>query len=434
MYCELREGLALSGASTAVPTPASSDCSSRGPYAASLSSQPFAKARPVRTVLHRSEASQQQQQQQQQQQIADRDVAVSSTSGVGRKAISPTRSRTSRTATRGNSPLRSQPSEEASRNGGPAVVRSRSLGKSVGSRSSPQSPERAPSISPIRSGSPSAVQGSRQRSVSNARTQVSQLEQQLKVSESARADLEKQLREERECATADRAKLARLGARLSNLENTREVSARLLEDNRVLREQFEVQGQQMQDLRKEIEKLRGAAPPPTVVLSSSQERLLEENARLRQELQESQVMLAKYTDELNQIMPGVELILTQYQKDNQKGSLSEAMAAQLQQHVESQIDQREGGLYSASPSFYELPPAPFPTATSSQQSEPRTAHAVEASAPRERPAGKGARAPNARARSNGKNRHASLSPQPTYARAPPPALRSSCLRQGSRSR
>jgi hypothetical protein len=285
---------------------------------------------------------------------------------------------------------------------------------------------------------------------------MSRLEQQLKESERAREALEKQLREERECAIADRAKLARLASRLSNLESNREVSSRLLDDNRLLREQFEVQEQRIQDLTAEVEKLRGTAPLPTVVMNSSQERLLEENARLRLELQETQVMLAKYTDELNQIIPGVELILTQYQRDNPKGFVSETMAAQLHQIPELHIDELEG-LELSSSSVHELPPAPYPVANSSQQLEPRMAFAVEAersqntsgqscrsqNASGQQP-GKGGRSTNPRPRSNGKSsrhtslsphgRQSSLSPQLTYARAPPPALKSSNLRQGARCR
>lgn len=427
MYCKLREGAVLSGVSTALPTPASSDCSSRGPHAASMPNQQFVQIRPGRAAPNSSE-------------VVDYDMAVSSNSGAARKALSPPPSRASRTtSTRGGSPVRTKVSEDLARTGGASAFRSRSTGKSLGSRSSPQSPARSPDISPVRGGSPSAAQGSRQRSISLSRIQASQLEQQLKDSERARSDLEKQLQEERECASSDRAKLARLASRLSNLENSREVSSHLLEDNRVLREQLEVQAHQIQDLIEEIKKVREAAPPTKVVLSSSQERLTEENSRLRQELQESQVMLAKYTNELNQIMPGVELILTQYQKDSEKGPLAETMVAQLQHLGEKPFD-ADGG-YFETPSMHELPPAPLPVASSSQQTAPRVAsYAVDASELKDRPqpSQKGDREQKSRARSNGRpaSRHSSLSPQPKpkYARAPPPALKSGGSRQGSRLR
>merc|ERR1719498_1812015 len=160
-------------------------------------------------------------------------------------------------------------------------------------------------------------------SASTLAARTTLLEKELKDSQHARAELEQKLGEERSRAVADRAQLSRLAARIEQLESSREVNAALLEDNRFLRAELEAEKSTVQELTQKLEIARGEAPPPTVVLSSSQEELLAENAKLRDDLKQSQIMLAKYTEELTMIMPDVELILTQWKSDNPKGASSE---------------------------------------------------------------------------------------------------------------
>lgn len=296
--------------STALPTPASSECSSAfshhqcatiapqlsrtGP-ACSRSSKDMLQAQP-RTVSEDVELSK--------KGPAHNSVRTSSSSrGMSRSSSS-------------------KIVEEAS-------TRSRSNGKSR----QPLTPAKGKSdqIGPPRSLSPSGERSpvfprvSRTRascvppSVSALASQKLALEKELEESQSARAELEQKLEEESSRAMADRMQLARLASRIEQLESSREVNAALLEDSRFLRAELEAEKLQVEELTQQLELLKGEAPPPTVVLSSSQEGLLVENDKLRNELKQSQILLAKYTEELSMIMPDVELILTQWKADSVNG-------------------------------------------------------------------------------------------------------------------
>jgi len=233
----------------------------------------------------------------------------------------------------------SKPTEEPDKRSGASSMRSRSAAKGNSQRlrssgSQPRtpgkslSPVRPPrSVSPSGERSPAASHAARARgssvslSVSALTSHNALLERELQESHHARAELEQKLDEERNRSSADRAQLARLAARIEQLESSREVprsevNAALLDDNRFLRAELEAEKLTVQELTQKLESLRGEVPSPTVIFSSSQEKLLEENEKLRSDLKQSQVMLAKYTEELSMIMPDVELILTQWKADN----------------------------------------------------------------------------------------------------------------------
>jgi len=125
------------------------------------------------------------------------------------------------------------------------------------------------------------------------------LEQSMEESERARSALERELQEERARAAADREQLAKLVARLERLEDTGEANSRLRDDNELLRTELEGHKLQMQQMRTKLEFLQ--RDPPTVVFSTAHDQLCEENAQLRRELKESQVMLITYTQELSKI-------------------------------------------------------------------------------------------------------------------------------------
>lgn len=179
--------------------------------------------------------------------------------------------------------------------------------------------------------------------VASLTAQVAALELQLQDSEHAHAQLQRHNEDQRRAAMADRAQLARLGERIQNVEGNREANAALLEDNRFLRAELEAEKLQVQELSQQLELMKGRqACPPTVVFSSSHEQLMEENAKLRNDLQQSQMMLARYTEELSMIMPDVELILTQWKTETGTPALGSLGCGR------------------------ELPPAPRPVAASSQ--------------------------------------------------------------------
>jgi len=237
---------------------------------------------------------------------------------------------------------------------GQSSTRSRSQGKSTGSRSQPRTPVQGKSFSPVRTVSPGAERGaevsrnsrtrggmsatmSRNLSASTLSSRNTLLEKELKDSHNAHAELEQKLGEERSRAVADREQLAKLLCRIEQLESSREVNAALLEDNRFLRAELEAEKLEVQELNKQLECLRGETPPPTVVLSTAHQQLLQENAKLRSDLQQSQLMLAKYTEELQTIMPDVELILNQWKVDSHvKGP--DGAAAPLQRPAETGVD------------------------------------------------------------------------------------------------
>jgi len=181
------------------------------------------------------------------------------------------------------------------------------------------------------------------------------LEKELQDSQRARAELEQQLDEERIRAVAEHSQLGRLAARLEQLESSRNVHTALLEDNHFLRAELQAEKSQVQELARLLELMKGEAPPPTVVLSTSQAQLQEENEKLRHDLQQSQIMLARYTEELSMIMPDVELILTQWKSDNNEGGSSVSAPPAL-----------------VSSAGLELPAAPRPVAASSQQASVHT--------------------------------------------------------------
>jgi len=165
-------------------------------------------------------------------------------------------------------------------------------------------------------GGPRRGNGGPSTSTSTLSARITLLEKELQESHHARAELEQKLAEERRRSVADRDQLAGLLARIEQLEGSREVNAALMEDNRFLRAELEAEKLQVQESAKQLERLRGETPPPTVVLSTAHQQLLQENAKLRGDLQASQQMLAKYTEELQLIMPDVELILNQWKVDN----------------------------------------------------------------------------------------------------------------------
>lgn len=329
--------------STAVPTPASSDCSSAFSHASIAAASQWARAKSVRQLPHEHETSWARMSKDTVQPMAeDMEFLRKPTAPLNAVGIPSTAARPSPKAGE----------EVAKRSGvpGQSSTRSRSQGKSTGSRT----PVQGRGFSPVRTVSPGAEQraeaarnnrmrssGSttlaRNLSASTLASRNALLEKELKDSHHARAEVEQKLVEERGQAAADREQLAKLLTRIEQLESSREVNAALLEDNRFLRSELEAEKLQVQEVNKQLERVQGETQPPTVVLSTAHQQLLQENAKLRGDLQQSQSMLAKYTEELQTIMPDVELILNQWKGDTHvKGS--DGAAAPLQRPVETGAD------------------------------------------------------------------------------------------------
>jgi len=338
--------------STAVPTPASSDCSSAfsHPGVTAAASQ-WARGKPLRQLPNEHETSWGRMSKDTVQPMAeDMEYLRKRTAPVNAVGIG------SSTTAR-PSPKAGEEVEKRSAIPGQSSTRSRSQGKSTGSRSQPRTPVQGRGFSPVRTGSPGAEQRaevarnsrtrggisttlsttlSRSLSASALSSRNALLEKELKDSQHARAELEQKLVEERGRAMADREQLAKLLMRIEQLESSREVNAALLEDNRFLRSELEAEKLQVQEVHKQLERVQGETPP-TVVLSTAHQQLLQENAKLRGDLQQSQSMLAKYTEELQTIMPDVEMILNQWKGDSHlKGP--DGAVAPLHRPAETGVD------------------------------------------------------------------------------------------------
>lgn len=150
----------------------------------------------------------------------------------------------------------------------------------------------------------------------NLAAQNALLEQQVEESGRARAALERALSEERSRAAADREKLWSLSSRIEQLENTNGSHQVMIDENRELRAQLDLQKVQLEDFRSRAHQARAerggdvSPPPPSHCLPSPKEQVWEENERLRAELQKSKALLSRYTAELGEIMPGVQAMLS----------------------------------------------------------------------------------------------------------------------------
>lgn len=149
------------------------------------------------------------------------------------------------------------------------------------------------------------------------------LERHLEETIRERDKLQRTLDEERARAADDRAKIHVLAARIEQLESHNASRAQLLEDNKSLRNELEAHKVQLQELHAHIQLLRsqpsndGAAASASSSATgrcaasiTSHERILEENAHLRRDLQQSRAILARYTQELTEFMPGMQELLS----------------------------------------------------------------------------------------------------------------------------
>ncbi|CAE7039637.1 unnamed protein product [Symbiodinium natans] len=170
-----------------------------------------------------------------------------------------------------------------------------------------QSPARSPARS--RGNSPSSP---RLRSRKELEQHKVALEMQIEEANRSRLSLERMLTEERSRGAADRAKLAALGARIEQLEQSRgQTGPRVLQENRTLHTELEAQSQQIEVLRQQVQLLRDG--------HMAEPQLQEENLRLRRDLEHSRAMLSRYTDELATIMPGMQKVIQKFQGDLQPG-------------------------------------------------------------------------------------------------------------------
>lgn len=189
-----------------------------------------------------------------------------------------------------------------------------------------RSPGRSPSKrGPNRSNSPSTGAPGR-TSPATRRKEQELLEQkamlELQISDATRSQmlLQRMLDEERSRGAADRAKLAALGARIEQLERTRQSGPRLLEENQTLYTELEAQSQQIEILRQQVQLLRDGGREAFEVEEPS---LREENLRLRRDLELSRAMLSRYTEELASIMPGMQKVLQKFDHEPHRSLTAE---------------------------------------------------------------------------------------------------------------
>lgn len=143
------------------------------------------------------------------------------------------------------------------------------------------------------------------------------LELQIDEANRSRVALERLLTEERSRGAADRARLAALGARIEQLEQSRGTGPRVVQENRTLHTELEAQSQQIEVLRQQVQLLRDG--------HMAEPQLKEENLRLRRDLEHSRAMLSRYTDELATIMPGMQKVIHKFQCDLQPGRSGEVL-------------------------------------------------------------------------------------------------------------
>eukprot|EP00439_Symbiodinium_sp_Y106_P057146 s2639_g8.t1 len=174
----------------------------------------------------------------------------------------------------------------------------------------PSPPRQSPARS-ARSNSPSSP---RLRSRKELEQQKVALELQIDEANRSRVALERLLTEERSRGAADRARLAALGARIEQLEQSRGTGPRVVQENRTLHTELEAQSQQIEVLRQQVQLLRDG--------HMAEPQLKEENLRLRRDLEHSRAMLSRYTDELATIMPGMQKVIHKFQCDLQPGRRS----------------------------------------------------------------------------------------------------------------
>lgn len=150
---------------------------------------------------------------------------------------------------------------------------------------------------------------------------------ELQISDATRSQmlLQRMLDEERSRGAADRAKLAALGARIEQLERTRQSGPRLLEENQTLYTELEAQSQQIEILRQQVQLLRDGGRE---VLQVEEPTLQEENLRLRRDLELSRAMLSRYTEELASIMPGMQKVLQKFDHEPRSLTAEDGFAEQ----------------------------------------------------------------------------------------------------------
>lgn len=160
------------------------------------------------------------------------------------------------------------------------------------------------------------------------------LEWQLEEANRTQIALEQQLVEERTRGAESREKLALLAARIEQLENDRERtppqcvglggSGAAVVDGRELYSELEAQRRELEDLRWQVQAAARLPQTPCTVAEattrdsagpkSATGSLRAENEQLRMDLQESREMLARYTEELAAMVPGVQQILADSQR------------------------------------------------------------------------------------------------------------------------
>lgn len=184
-----------------------------------------------------------------------------------------------------------------------------------------------PRQSPARSGRSNSPSSPRLRSRKELEQQKVALELQIDEANRSRVALERLLTEERSRGAADRARLAALGARIEQLEQSRGTGPRVVQENRTLHTELEAQSQQIEVLRQQVQLLRDG--------HMAEPQLKEENLRLRRDLEHSRAMLSRYTDELATIMPGMQKVIHKFQCDLQPGRSGEVLDIPVEDCVEA---------------------------------------------------------------------------------------------------
>lgn len=148
--------------------------------------------------------------------------------------------------------------------------------------------------------------------------------------------LEQMLIEERQRGAADRAKLAALGTRIEQLEQSQSMAAQwpsqvysegiVQKENYSLHSEFEAQSRQLELLRKQVDILKFGRQPAEsasdarpVESSETMGALEEENLRLRRDLEQSRDMLSRYTEEMACVMPGMQKVLQKFNQEHEVG-------------------------------------------------------------------------------------------------------------------
>eukprot|EP00931_Biecheleriopsis_adriatica_P088287 TRINITY_DN62646_c0_g1_i1.p1 TRINITY_DN62646_c0_g1~~TRINITY_DN62646_c0_g1_i1.p1 ORF type:complete len:578 (+),score=87.57 TRINITY_DN62646_c0_g1_i1:31-1764(+) len=236
--------------------------------------------------------------------------------------VSPSAARTSRS------------SDSAARSGRTAPAAAASGATSGAARSAARSPSRSRNNSPGRpGGSPPRASRAGASSRRNAAMEtVEALEKQKaflewQVDEASRSQmaLERMLNEERSRGAADRAKLAALGARIEQLEQTRSLPAPHLAEvqgSPAMHSELEAQSRQIEILQQQVERLRPQDPSLYAQdmdsrVASQHHELREENLHLRRDLEQSREMLSRYIAEMASVMPGMQKVLQKFNSENE---------------------------------------------------------------------------------------------------------------------